>query len=213
MNYLLLIVLIVLQVVPLFFLNKKFIKRTGENKGSYNTPNAVHALIFALFSVIVCPFILWDDYQIGGDNTHYLNMLLHIMISFFISHLIFLLSTKKFLVGEFLHHIVIIAVCVYSLKIQKFAPDLVMTLFLGELTFVFQAKIIAQNMNKEQLAKKLDTVFIVLFPFIRVVIFPTYLYYFMQLPELNLVVVLVASSLVVLGLYWSFFILQRVLKK
>jgi len=189
------------QFLVIYYFNKKNIQNTGINKGSYNTANAIQGLIFALFTTVISPIILCSEYTLGGANTIATDVIMHIALSFFVCHVIFIIIAQN-ITSEITHHVICISALLYSLSTQTFGQDLLLTIFLGEITFTHYGKIIAKNMKWITLEKQLDDAFFFLFSVIRLFVFPIYLYAFTMHSEASLFLKLFAIAFVVLGVYY-----------
>ncbi|WMX15505.1 hypothetical protein [Aureispira sp. CCB-E] len=201
-NSLLFLSLFLPQFMIIFFFNKKNIQNTGKNKGSYNTANAIQGLIFALLTTIVSPLILTSEYSLGGNNTVATDIMIHIALSFFTCHIIFIILAKN-ITSEITHHVICMGALLYSLVTQTFGQDLILTIFLGEITFTHYAKIVAKNMNWNTLEHQLNEIFFFSFSFIRLFIFPVYLYTFITYASAPILLKLFAVAFVGLGIYYN----------
>ena len=194
--------LFVPQFLVVYYFNQKNIKKTGLDKGSYNLATSIQGLIFALFTSIVSPVILYSEYTLGGINTIATDIVMHIALSFFVSHMIFIIMAKS-ITSEITHHVICISALFYSLKTQTFGQDLLLTIFLGEITFVHYGKIVAKNMKWINLEKQLEEAFFFSFSFMRLLVFPIYLYAFTMYSEASIFLKFFAVAFVFLGIYYA----------
>lgn len=197
------------QLIILAYFNYKNIKNTGENKGAYNTANAIHGTLFALFTSTASPYILIDSYSLGGDNTIYTDLVFHVAISFFVCHGIFMALSGRLFCSETLHHLICISALLYSLITQNFGQDLLLTVFLGELTITHYPKIVAKNLKWAKVEEKLHEIFIYTFSIMRLIIFPVYLILFLFYAKAPFALELFAIAFVLLGVYFNLYILNK----
>lgn len=201
-NITLLMAITLPQIIIVTYFNRKNIRATGKNKGSYNTANAAHALVFAIFTTLFCPSILFEQYSLGGVNTYETDIVLHVAISFFLTHMIPILASKR-MGSEFIHHIVCLSTLFYSLITQTFGQDLVLTIFLGELPFVFYITIIAKNFNNKLIENICEDILVFMLIPLRFIIYPTYLYLFVTSPTAVLLPSLLALCFLLQGFYFA----------
>jgi hypothetical protein len=207
-NSLFFLSLFVPQFLVVYYFNKKNIQSTGLDKGSYNITTAIQGLVFALFTTVVSPIVLYSEYTLGGTNTLATDIIMHIALSFFVSHMIFIIMAKS-ITSEITHHVICIAALLYSLNTQTFGQDLLLTIFLGEVTFVHYGKIVAKNMKWVSLEKQLAEVFFFSFSFMRMVIFPIYLYMFIMYSEASFLLKFFAFAFVLSGIYYCMIIAKN----
>lgn len=205
---LLFISLLVPQFIVVYYFNKKNIQNTGVNKGSYNTANATQGFIFALFTSIVSPFVLYTEYSLGGNNSFATDIIMHVALSFFTCHMVFIVLANN-ITSEITHHVICMGALFYSLTTQTFGQDLVLTIFLGEITFTHYAKIVAKNMKWVDLEKQLNDLFFYSFSFMRLVVFPIYLYAFTYYADASIFLKLFAIAFVGLGVYYNGIIIRN----
>lgn len=201
-NSILFLSLFVPQFLVVYYFNQKNIKKTGVDKGSYNLATSIQGLVFALFTSIVSPFVLYSEYTLGGVNTIATDLIMHVALSFFVSHMIFIIIAKN-ITSEITHHVICISALLYSLTTQTFGQDLLLTIFLGEITFVHYGKIVAKNMKWVVLEKQLETAFFFSFAFMRLLVFPIYLYAFTMYSEASIFLKFFAIAFVLLGIYYA----------
>jgi len=202
LNIILLMALTLPQLIIVSYFNKRNIKNTGKDKGSNNTANAAHALVFGIFTTLVCPPILFEQYTLGGANTYETDLMMHIAISFFLAHILSVIVAKR-VSSELIHHLICLATLFYSLITQTFGQDLMLTIFLGETTFVLYVKIIAKNLNNPFLENICEDIFVFMLMPLRFVVFPIYLYLFTTSPSAVLLPNLLALCYVGLGFYFG----------
>jgi len=207
-NSLFFLSLFVPQLLVVYYFNQKNIKNTGVNKGSYNITTAIQGLIFALFTTVVSPIVLYSEYTLGGTNTLATDLIMHIALSFFVSHLIFIIIAKN-ITSEITHHVICISALLYSLNTQTFGQDLLLTIFLGEVTFVHYGKIVAKNMKWVTLEKQLAEAFFFSFSTMRLFIFPIYLYAFTMYSEASFLLKFFAFIFVLSGIYYCMIIAKN----
>lgn len=207
-NSLFFLSLFVPQFIVVYYFNKKNIQNTGVNKGSYNTANATQGLIFALFTSVVSPFVLYSEYSLGGNNSVATDLIMHVALSFFTCHIVFIVLAKN-ITSEITHHVICIGALLYSLITQTFGQDLVLTIFLGEITFTHYAKIVAKNMKWVELEKQLNEAFFYLFSFMRLIVFPIYLYAFTFYADASIFLKIFAIAFVGLGVYYNGIIIRN----
>lgn len=200
--------LFVPQFLVVYYFNQKHIQSTGVNNGSYNIATAIQGLVFALFTTIVSPIVLYSEYTLGGTNTIATDVIMHIALSFFVSHMIFIIIAKN-ITSEITHHVICICALFYSLNTQTFGQDLLLTIFLGEVTFVHYGKIVAKNMKWVNLEKQLAEAFFFSFSFIRLLIFPIYLYAFTMYSEASFFLKFFALAFVLSGIYYCMIIAKN----
>jgi hypothetical protein len=194
--------LFVPQFLVVYYFNQKNIKKTGIDKGSYNLTTSIQGLIFALFTSIVSPVVLYSEYTLGGANTIATDIIMHVALSFFVSHMIFIIIAKS-ITSEITHHVICISALLYSLNTQTFGQDLLLTIFLGEITFVHYGKIVAKNMKWVTLEKQLEEAFFFSFSFMRLLVFPIYLYAFTIYSDASVFLKFFAVAFVLLGVYYT----------
>ncbi|MCP4441026.1 MAG: hypothetical protein GY810_19050 [Aureispira sp.] len=196
------------QIVIVTFFNRRNIKNTGKNKGSNNTASAAQALLFGILTTIICPPVLYQQYSLGGANTVETDLIMHLAVSFFLAHIAFVVVSKR-VSSELIHHLICLVTLLYSLVTQTFGQDLVLTIFLGEITFVLYIKIIAKNFKNIELEKLCETIFVFMLVPLRLIIFPLYLYFFVSSPNAELLPSLLALAYVLLGFHFSRVVVQK----
>lgn len=196
------------QIIIVTFFNKKNIKNTGKNKGSNNTASAVQAFLFGILTTVICPPVLYQQYSLGGANTFETDLIMHLAVSFFLAHVAFVVVAKK-VSSELIHHLICLATLLYSLVTQTFGQDLVLTIFLGEITFVLYIKIMAKNFQNFQLERLCETIFVFMLIPLRLIIFPLYFYFFVTAPNAELLPSLLALAYVLLGFHFSRVVVQK----
>lgn len=200
--------LFVPQFLVVYYFNQKNIKKTGVDKGSYNLTTSIQGLIFALFTTIASPVVLYSEYTLGGSNTVATDIIMHIALSFFVSHMIFIIIAKN-ITSEITHHVICISALLYSLNTQTFGQDLLLTIFLGEITFVHYGKIVAKNMKWSTLEKQMEEAFFFSFSFMRLLIFPIYLFAFTMYSDAPILLKFFAVAFVFLGIYYTMIITKN----
>lgn len=202
LNFFLLVALFLPQFIIVNYFNKKNIQNTGKDRGSRNTASVSLALLFGIFTTITCPPILLQQYSLGGVNTFETDLIIHVAISFFLAHTAFVLVAKK-INSELIHHVICLAALFYSLITQTFGQDLVMTIFLGEVSFFIYLKLIAKNHKIMKLEHLFEDLFVLTLTPLRIIVMPVYLYYFVFNHNTVALVNLLATAYILSGVYFN----------
>ena len=152
--------------------------------------------------------MIYNQYSFWGANTYETDLIIHVVISYFLTHIVFVLSNKKW-GSELAHHIICLAALLYSVITQSFGQDMVLTIFLGELTFVMCVTILAKRFQKHQLEHVSDNLFVFILVSVRVVVFPIYLVLFITDANAQLIPSILAIGYTLNGFNFTQNVLNR----